>query len=331
MSDTRPGAAAGPPDGAAFDAYYFKHCCGRPYEHDDHWLTFFGGIADRIVADIQPKRVLDAGCAMGLLVETLRARGVEADGIDISSYAIERADPSVRPFCRTGSIADEFPQRYDLIVSMEVVEHMPKDAAEAAIANFCRHADDVLFSSSPMDHREPTHVNVQPREYWAEQFARQGFFRDVDFDASFLTPWAIRFRRSGDPIARIVREYERRYADLELDRNERRQYVLEVQHQAAVAEERIAALERERALIIESYDRRLQALQQELSLVRLALEDLHGQVTNKVLLLDAAADRERGLHAELNRLGHELGHAHATIRNMETSIFWRMRKWLRRP
>lgn len=27
-----------------------------------------------------------------------------------------------------------------------------------------------------------SHINVQPPEYWAQLFARQGFFRDVDFD-----------------------------------------------------------------------------------------------------------------------------------------------------
>ena len=51
----------------------------------------------------------------------------------------------------------------------------------------------------------------QPPEYWAELFAKEGFFRDVDFDASFITPWAVRFRKNDEPIHRIVRDYERKY------------------------------------------------------------------------------------------------------------------------
>ena len=47
-------------------------------------------------------------------------------------------------------------------------------------------------------------MNVRPPEYWAEQFARQGFVRDVDFDASFITPWAVRFRRSAEPLHRVI-------------------------------------------------------------------------------------------------------------------------------
>ena len=65
-----------------YDAWYFRHCCGRPYERSPEWLEFFGRIADRIVADIGPRTVMDVGCAMGFLVEALRDRGVEAFGID---------------------------------------------------------------------------------------------------------------------------------------------------------------------------------------------------------------------------------------------------------
>src|SRR6187399_3225277 len=139
----------------AFDAYYFANCCGLPYRRDDHWLEFFGRIAERIAAVIRPRRVLDAGCALGILVETLRAQGIDAHGIDISSYAIANVHEPVRPFCRQGSIASEFTGHYDLIVSIEVLEHMAPRDGEEAIANFCRHTDDVLFSSTPSDHREP--------------------------------------------------------------------------------------------------------------------------------------------------------------------------------
>lgn len=194
----------------AFDAHYYATGCGAPYERNEAWLKFFGAIADRIVSDIRPASVLDAGCAMGFLVEALRARGVQAWGVDISDYAIGQVHPDVREFCRVGSIVEPFERRYDLIVCIEVLEHMPAAEGERAIANLCAHTDDVLFSSSPDDFAEATHVNVQPPEYWAERFARHGLFRDLDFDASFVTTWAMRFRRSDEPVHGLVRRYERR-------------------------------------------------------------------------------------------------------------------------
>ena len=209
-----------------FDAHYYANCCGRPYERDDVWLRFFGTIAARIVRDIAPARALDAGCAIGLLVETLRDLGVDAEGLDVSDYAIARAHPSVRPYLRVGSITDELDGRYDLIVSIEVVEHMPPGDAEAAVANICRHTDDVLFSSSPTDFAEPTHVNVRPPEHWAEMFATHGFLRDLEYDASFILPWAVRYRRRSEPVTRVVREYERAFARTAIERNELRAQVL---------------------------------------------------------------------------------------------------------
>lgn len=215
-----------------FDAHYYATSCGQPYGRTPPWLAFFGGIANRIVSDVlppdlpRPARVLDAGCAIGLLVEALRERGVEADGIDISAYAIGEAAAPVRPFLTVGSIADDLPGRYDLIVCIEVLEHMPADAAAAALRNLCRHTDDILFSSSSTDYSEATHVNVRPPEAWAEAFARKGFLRDLDFDASFVTPWAARYRHRAEPLPRVVREYERAFARADHERNELRAQVL---------------------------------------------------------------------------------------------------------
>ncbi len=206
----------------AFDACYYARSCGRPYKRDDEWLAFFGGIAEHIATEIGPRRVLDAGCALGLLVETLRDRHIDAFGIDISTFAIDNVYEPVKPFCRQGSVSEPLGDRYDLIVSIEVLEHMEAAEAEKAIANFCAHSDDVLFSSSPTDFMEATHLNVQPPEYWAGQFARHGFYRDLDFDASFITPWALRFRHRTDPPYRIVADYERSLSQLAIERNELR-------------------------------------------------------------------------------------------------------------
>ncbi len=73
-----------------FDAYYYAHDCGRPYQRDEGWLTFFDQIAKRIIEQFEPKTVLDAGCAWGFLVEAFRNRRVEAFGVDISDYAIQK-------------------------------------------------------------------------------------------------------------------------------------------------------------------------------------------------------------------------------------------------
>ena len=72
-------------------------------------------------------------------------------------------------------------------------------------ANLCAVADRVLFSSSPLDYAEATHVNVRPPEAWAADFAAHGFFRNLDYDATYLTPWAVLYERRSDDPGDIVR------------------------------------------------------------------------------------------------------------------------------
>ncbi|MDE2180249.1 MAG: methyltransferase domain-containing protein [candidate division NC10 bacterium] len=200
--------AQDPYDERYYDTYH--SATGVPYRREEPWLSFFTGIAERIVQEIQPRTVLDIGCAKGFLVEALRDRGVEAFGLDISEYAISQIRDDMRPYCWAASVVDPFPTRYDLVVCMEVLEHLPTAQAELAVANLCRYADDVLFSSTPDEFTEPTHLNVQSMDYWAELFAKHSFYRDLDFDASFIADHAVRFRKVTGPLLPVVRAYERR-------------------------------------------------------------------------------------------------------------------------
>jgi SAM-dependent methyltransferase len=222
-----------------FDKHYFAHGCGRPYQRDQAWLNFFNGIAEQIVKRIDPGTVLDAGCALGFLVEGLRKKGVQAFGIDISEYAINNVHSDVAQFCSTATITEPFPQRYDLIVVIEVLEHLKPENAINAIENICNYSNDILFSSTPFDYKEATHFNVQPPEYWAELFALQGFYRDLDFDATFITPWAARFVRKRLTPARLVRDYERRHFQLAKQNIDLRELVLENQEKLKEFESRL--------------------------------------------------------------------------------------------
>jgi 2-polyprenyl-3-methyl-5-hydroxy-6-metoxy-1,4-benzoquinol methylase len=185
----------------AYDENYFdKHCGPLPYNWGEpHWSKFFGKIADEIVRSLNPRTVLDVGCAVGFLADALWKRGVQAHGIDISEYAISKVPEALKPFCRVCSATDplpeDFPRSYDLITCIEVLEHVAEHDAKAVIKNIAAETDCVLFSSTPDDLDEPTHVNVHPVTYWLALFAEVGFFSDLNFDASFVSPQAVLFRK----------------------------------------------------------------------------------------------------------------------------------------
>jgi SAM-dependent methyltransferase len=245
LGEDRAGAASEAGLATDYGADYYAHYASGEitYEHSPYWLGFFGGIADRLIADFHPTTMLDAGCAIGLLVEAMRDRGVDAEGIDFSEFAIGTAREDIRPHLTVGSITDPLRRRYDLITCFEVLEHLTPADAELAIANLCAFTDELIVSSTPMHFRDPTHTNIHPQEYWTERFARHGFIRDVDYDAMYVAPWAARYHRSTAPLHRVVADYDRAYSQMRYELQERNAVVLDQMRQISELQERVRLLE----------------------------------------------------------------------------------------
>ena len=170
--------------------------------------------ARRIVTDLQPDSVLDAGSGLGTVVDTLRDLDVDASGLDSSE-----------------ALSAPLDRKYDIALCIEVLEEVPAIEAEQVIENLCAATDRILFSSSPSDYAEPTHVNVQPPEVWSAHFARQGFVRNLDFDASFMAPGVALYERSHALMPDVVRTYDRAWWQLRSEVRQVREKVLELHAQ----------------------------------------------------------------------------------------------------
>src|SRR5262245_8696181 len=285
---THPAAA-----GAAYDRHYYETALGaEPYDRAQSvWTDFFAAVADRIVADIKPQRVLDVGCAKGFLVEALRDRGVEAFGIDVSEYAISEVRADIKPFCRVASATAPLEGRWDLIACIEVLEHLDEAAGRRAISNICAVTDDVLFSSAPDDFAEPTHVNVRPTPWWLARFAEQAFALDVDYDATFVARHAVRVRGGANGSALLE--------DPLADRYRLHHTLLGLRQEAAALQKRQARLSSDLAAV----QRGAQAVRSDLQTVRAALaasqRDLAASQHDLAALREGAEEKDR-LIAGLN-------------------------------
>ena len=112
--------------------------------------------------------------------------------------------PDLRPCCAAGSLTEPIEGRFSLITCIEVLEHMPEDEARRAIHNMCLASDAILFSSSPSDFGEESHVNVHSPLFWMKAFETENFSPDIGYDASFVSPHAFLLRATQAPLPREV-------------------------------------------------------------------------------------------------------------------------------
>lgn len=190
-----------------------------------------------IAMAIRPARVLDLGPALdGALIEALRSSGVAADGWALDEAALAVVLPGARVSCRPVDLDTPPTQFFDLVICLESLLAVPQIEVERIVAHLCQTTGDILFSATSFGSPATTGLNIHPPEFWASLFARHGFFRDVPFDATPLTAWAIRFRRSDRPVPELVSAYEARIWQLTEECRARRAFGLEQQAQLAASE-----------------------------------------------------------------------------------------------
>lgn len=132
---------------------------------------------------LQPRKVLEVGCALGYLVRAMRVLGIEAFGYDVSDYAIKNADPLVKEHVRVSDgITIPFHDYFDLVVAFDVLEHIPEPEVYQVLYQISQITDAVFLCQpnffDPWD-RDQTHVTLYPKEWWADQFASHGFKRTL--------------------------------------------------------------------------------------------------------------------------------------------------------
>lgn len=148
-------------------------------------------IARAIAEDLRPRTVLDVGCGSGALLESLKSLGVEARGLERSRAALAICRAKGVEVARFDLEADELsdPGAYDVVVSLEVAEHLPERVADRYVGLLCRAAPVVVITAAPPGQGGTDHVNEQPREYWVGKFGRLGFRLQPGLEERWREDW----------------------------------------------------------------------------------------------------------------------------------------------
>ncbi len=135
-----------------------------------------------IVLDItRANSVVDVGCGTGTWLAAFAAHGVQ-DILGLDGDYVDRSlleIPAEQFVPADLNLPLSVGRRFDLVVSLEVAEHLQPAAADTFVDSLTRLGPIVLFSAAIPHQGGVDHLNEQWPEYWATHFAYKGF-RVVD-------------------------------------------------------------------------------------------------------------------------------------------------------
>lgn len=149
----------------------YKDKSSIPYHY---WMCAAYLYERRIIRPCTRTKVLDIGCGVGWFVETITYIGKAfVMGVDISEVAIQKSRVKGHLVC--ADISDQnltLPfSKFDLVVSIGVFEHLPKECLPQALRNAFSLSRRGVFWIDQGAHDKNHHTNENP-VWWANYIAR---------------------------------------------------------------------------------------------------------------------------------------------------------------
>jgi SAM-dependent methyltransferase len=134
-------------------------------------------IVPLILELIQPKSVVDVGCGLGSWLSVFKDFGIEEcvgiDGDYVNTDRLEISQEEFQPFALDTPL--KLDRTFDLVVSLEVAEHLPAESARMFIASLTDLGSVVLFSAAIPLQGGTNHINEQWPDYWALLFQERDY------------------------------------------------------------------------------------------------------------------------------------------------------------
>lgn len=121
--------------------------------------------------------VIDVGCGNGSWLKAAKDLGVkEVFGLDGIQVPENEMNIELNEFCKKKLTTPfDLEKKFDLLISLEVAEHLPETTATTFIKSLTNHSDFILFSAAIPGQGGQYHVNEQWPNYWNQKFIENGY------------------------------------------------------------------------------------------------------------------------------------------------------------
>ena len=148
------------------------------FDADWHWSNLFVDVPPFrfLIEKYQPGSALDIGCGIGAYLRLAKALGVRevygVDGVPASSTALDPGEYLMHDL----SLPVRLDRAFDLVLCVEVAEHLSPRHDDLLIDSVARHARDlIVFSAAEPGQPGRGHINCQPIDYWLRKWAERGW------------------------------------------------------------------------------------------------------------------------------------------------------------
>jgi len=131
---------------------------------------------------LHPRSIIDVGCGIGTWLKVFEEHGIsdylgiDGDYIDIELLHIDRHKFITQNLENPAHLE----RRFDLVVSLEVAEHIAEQSSDKFVDFLVSLGDIILFSAAIPDQGGQNHLNEQWPLYWQEKFRDHGYhFCDI--------------------------------------------------------------------------------------------------------------------------------------------------------